>query len=147
MLSESSDYIPRTHLSLQQSDHFQDQCSRLSKQKWEMINLHCRFDMVALIGGRPSFIENTMSMLWFWRLYNPRKYITVNAARISEISTGFMCVYLPVSFMKHWSVSTVFPMFLFVKSRMLDSLAGCLTGICASNFYWIFFSFRLSLIF
>ena len=34
-----------------------------------------------------------------------------------------------------------------VIARMLESLAGCLMKLCASNFYWIFFSFRLSLIF
>ena len=32
-------------------------------------------------------------------------------------------------------------------ARMLESLAGCLTELCASNFYWIFFSFRVSLMF
>ena len=30
-----------------------------------------------------------------------------------------------------------------VDSRMLKSLAGCLTEFSASDFYWIFFSFRL----
>ena len=34
-----------------------------------------------------------------------------------------------------------------IKPRMLESLAECLTELCASDFYWIFFSFRLSLIF
>ena len=37
--------------------------------------------------------------------------------------------------------STLFP------QKMLESLAGCLTELCTSDFYWIFFSFRLSLIF
>ena len=31
----------------------------------------------------------------------------------------------------------------YVLSRMLESLAGCLTELCAPDFYWIFFSFRL----
>ena len=35
----------------------------------------------------------------------------------------------------------------FVSPRILESLAGCLTELCASDFYWMFFSFRLSLIF
>ena len=30
-----------------------------------------------------------------------------------------------------------------VSSRMLDSLAGCLTELRASDFYWMLFSFRL----
>ena len=34
-----------------------------------------------------------------------------------------------------------------VRSRMLDSLFGCLRELCASDFHWIFFSFWLSLIF
>ena len=31
-----------------------------------------------------------------------------------------------------------------ILPRMLKSLAGCLTELSASDFYWIFFSFRLS---
>ena len=33
------------------------------------------------------------------------------------------------------------------KPRTLPSLAGCLTDLCTSDFYWIFFSFWLPLIF
>ena len=35
----------------------------------------------------------------------------------------------------------------YSESRMLKSLDGCLTELSASDFYWIFFSFGLSLIF
>ena len=35
---------------------------------------------------------------------------------------------------------------IYIKPRMLESLAGCLTELSASDFYLIFFSFRLSLI-
>ena len=35
----------------------------------------------------------------------------------------------------------------FEETRMLESFAGYLTELCASNFYWISFSFRLPLIF
>ena len=35
----------------------------------------------------------------------------------------------------------------FGRSRMLESLAACLTELCASEFYLIFFSFWLFLIF
>ena len=33
-----------------------------------------------------------------------------------------------------------------LKSGTFESLVGCLTEFCASDFYWIFFSFRLHLI-
>ena len=36
---------------------------------------------------------------------------------------------------------------VFSKRIMLNSLAGCLTELCTSDFYWILFSFRLSLTF
>ena len=35
----------------------------------------------------------------------------------------------------------------YMKAKMLESLAGCLAELYASDFCWIFFSFRLSLTF
>ena len=34
-----------------------------------------------------------------------------------------------------------------LRPRILESLARCLTDLCTSDFYWIFLSFRLPLIF
>ena len=61
--------------------------------------------------------------------------IKENYLQFQRNERWFYCIITPTKVLR------------YIYTRMLESLDGCLTELCASDFYWIFFSFRLSLIF
>ena len=91
-----------------------------------------------------QFCTRNMQSIW----YTAYLFLFFSIASVKLKQTQFVVCF---------ALSVFFRFFLFsahlciieslLYSRMLESLARCLTELYASDFYWIFFSFRLSLIF
>ena len=103
-----------------------------------------------------KFFEQTFLNSWPIKRVTNIGLISLNT--LKNASVQFFPNLFPKSFLKRvayyiclFTISLSITFKVLDKSqetaRILDGLAGCLTELCASDFYWIFSSFRLSLIF